>query len=181
MSFPRHGGEFRLKFGLGEMHSIANFARNFAQRKNAQHSKFRNEFRETLACPKLSRVLARGPAVARVRVAFRFHGFTGDSARRAVPSARPRADTPRQNTATRQNRNSHILSYSFVPPRARAHEVTSHTAAPHSHHTRHIPHTTLDPFIMLLPCLRLCCTLLLPLDAALGPVNWMSQPGLLDQ
>ena len=53
MSFPRHGGEFRLKFGLGEMHSIANFARNFAQRKNAQHSKFRNEFRETLACPKV--------------------------------------------------------------------------------------------------------------------------------
>ena len=51
MSFPRHGGEFRLKFGLGEMHSIANFARNFAQRKNAQHSKFRNEFRETLALP----------------------------------------------------------------------------------------------------------------------------------
>ena len=55
MSFPRHGGEFRLKFGLGEMHSIANFARNFAQRKNAQHSKFRNEFRETPALPKLSR------------------------------------------------------------------------------------------------------------------------------
>ena len=52
MSFPRHGGEFRLNFGLGEMHSISNFARNFAQRKNAQHSKFRNEFRETPACPK---------------------------------------------------------------------------------------------------------------------------------
>jgi hypothetical protein len=34
------------------MHSIANFARNFAQRKNAQHSKFRNEFRETPVCPK---------------------------------------------------------------------------------------------------------------------------------
>lgn len=33
------------------MHSISNFARNFAQRKNAQHSKFRNEFRETLALP----------------------------------------------------------------------------------------------------------------------------------
>ena len=52
MSFPRHGGEFRLNFGLGEMLSISNFARNFAQRKNAQHSKFRNEFRETPALPK---------------------------------------------------------------------------------------------------------------------------------
>jgi hypothetical protein len=61
MSFPRHGGEFRLNFGLGEMHSISNFARNFAQRKNAQHSKFRNEFRETLALPNTGRHRAVKP------------------------------------------------------------------------------------------------------------------------
>jgi hypothetical protein len=91
-------------------------------------------------------VLARGAGgrvgccyVAVLAVAFRFHGFTGDSARRAVPSRigpatrrYPAAKHGHAKTAT-----PNILSYSFVPPRAQHLSHGSSAQSPHTTHTAH--------------------------------------------
>ena len=58
--------------------------------------------------------------------------------RRSIAHRPGHAPIPRGKTRPRQNRNSHILSYSFVPPRARAH--LSHGSSAQSPHTTHTAH-----------------------------------------
>jgi hypothetical protein len=107
--------------------------------------------------------------VAVLAVAFRFHGFTGDSARRAVPSRigpatrrYPAAKHGHAKTAT-----PNILSYSFVPPRTpltrQLRTVTTHD----TYRTRPWIRSfcSCPVFAFVVPC---CCPLMPLLDQSTG-------------
>ena len=101
------------------MHSIANFARNFAQRKNAQHSKFRNEFRETPVCPNLFLTSAQRPQCPQCpTIAQRSQDATGEGGAMANGD-RSRQRASQRSALTMQIHDApacHNRNTTFAPP-----------------------------------------------------------------